>query len=501
MSGADERPGLSGDAGSPADGSLEARLAKLEQERADADARYNAALTALDRAVSRLPEFPHPPPAYDPSRLPELNDGFTILPSGPPPIDRSWKGRLRGFVWRLVGPPLEAQQRFNAALVEHLNRNVKAHEEAERAIATSIALVREQVEALVRFQVHLIQYLQTITLYVDTRDRSAAAGYHVLNAAVSALADDWLKRWESLAAREARVNGRADAVLASLDDLRQTSALAQQSAVSLKREVERVLTRVESLAPSGFAAEFPGEARPEPRQAVADLNAFKYVAFENAFRGDPREISRRLAAYVPLFAGQSDVIDLGCGRGEFLDLLRQQGISGRGVDVNAAMVEETRARQLTAEVGDALSYLKALPDASIGGVFAAQVVEHLDPGYLAAVIDEANRTMRPGGVIVFETINPTSWVAFFESYIRDLTHVRPLHPDTLRFLLQVSGFRDVRVQYSSPVDPLARLQRVPPAEGGSDTAVAELIGTVNDNTERLNARLFGDQDFAVIGVK
>ena len=225
------------------------------------------------------------------------------------------------------------------------------------------------------------------------------------------------------------------------------------------------------------------------------------MAFENAFSGDHREISRRLAAYVPLFAGQSDVIDLGCGRGEFLDLLRQQGISGRGVDVNAAMVEETRARQLTAEVGDALSYLKALPDASIGGVFAAQVVEHLDPGYLAAVIDEANRTMRPGGVIVFETINPTSWVAFFESYIRDLTHVRPLHPDTLRFLLQVSGFRDVRVQYSSPVDPLARLQRVPPAEGGSDTAVAELIGTVNDNTERLNARLFGDQDFAVIGVK
>jgi SAM-dependent methyltransferase len=478
--------------------SLEARLARLERERTEADDRYNGALTALDRALAKLPEFPHPPPAYDSSKLPELNAGFNIIPDGPPVIDSSWKGRLRGFVWRLIGPPLEAQRHFNAALVEHLNRNVAAHVEAERAIATAIALVREQVEALVRFEVHLIQYLQTITLFVDTRDRAAAANGHVLNAALSALSDDWLKRWESLAAREARLSGRADAVVASLDDLRQTTAMAQQTAVSLKREVERALTRFERAMPSGFASEFPVEAPPAGR-AASDLDAFKYVAFENAFRGDPAEISRRLRAYLPLFAGHRDIVDLGCGRGEFLDLLRSEGVSGRGIDVNAAMVEETRARGLEAEVADALGYLRSLPDQSVGGVFAAQVVEHLEPGYLSSVIEEAGRVIRPGGLIVLETINPTSWVAFFESYIRDLTHVRPLHPDTLKFLLQVSGFSDVRVQYSSPVDPLARLQRVPPAAPAADAALADLVATVNDNIERLNARLFGDQDYAVIG--
>jgi SAM-dependent methyltransferase len=475
-------------------------LARLERERTEADDRYNQALTALDRALAKLPEFPHPPPAYDPSKLPELNAGFDIIPGGPPAIDTSWKGRLRGFVWRLIGPPLEAQRHFNATLVEHLNRNVGAHEEAERAIATSIALLREQIEGLVRFQIHLIQYLQTITLYVDSRDRSAAAGSHVLNAALSALSDDWLKRWESLAAREARLVGRADAVVSSLDELRQATSMAQQTAVSLKREVERALSRFEQTMPSGFASEFPVDAPAAPRDK-ADLDAFKYLAFENAFRGDPAEISRRLAAYVPLFAGRADVVDLGCGRGEFLDLLRAQGISGRGIDVNAAMVEETRARQLDAEVADALGYLRSLPDQSIGGVFAAQVVEHLEPGYLSSVIEEAGRVIRPGGLIVLETINPTSWVAFFESYIRDLTHVRPLHPDTLKFLLQVSGFADVRVQYSSPVDPLARLQKVPPTGGSGDTALAEVTAVVNDNVERLNTRLFGAQDYAVIGTK
>jgi SAM-dependent methyltransferase len=482
---------------------LDARLARLERERAAADASYNDALSALDRSIAPRPEFPHPPPAYDPSKLAELNAGFELLPDGPPAVGGSIKGRLRAFVWRLIGPPLDRQRHFNAVLVDHLNRNVKAHEEAERAMATSIALIREQTDHLIRFQAHLIQYLQTITLYVDTRDRSAAAGGEIVNAALSAITDEWLKRWESLGAREARLTSRADAVLASLADLRATSALAQQTAVSLKREVERAVAAITS-APvhDGGGHGDGGQVAPAAAAArVADLDAFKYLGFENAFRGDPAEIRRRLEAYLPLFAGRHDVLDLGCGRGEFLDLLRSQGISGRGIDINAAMVEETRARGLSADVADALSYLRAQGDASVGGVFAAQVVEHLEPAYLAALLEEAARVICPGGIIVLETINPTSWVAFFESYIRDLTHVRPLHPETLQFLLRVSGFGDVQIRFSSPVDPLARLQTLSPPAASADDALADLVATLNDNTARLNARLFGDQDYAVVGMK
>jgi SAM-dependent methyltransferase len=194
------------------------------------------------------------------------------------------------------------------------------------------------------------------------------------------------------------------------------------------------------------------------------------------------------------------VLDIGCGRGEFLDLLRGRGISARGIDINDAMVEETRARGLVAEKADALTYLDALPDGSLGGLFAAQVIEHLPSGYLTTLVEVAGRKVRPGGVLVFETINPTCWVAFFESYIRDLTHVRPLHPETMQYLLRVSGFSDVRVQYSSPVPADGRLAPLGvDLSAVDDPVLRHLIETVESNISALNGRLFGYQDYAVIG--
>src|SRR5262245_63846012 len=101
--------------------SVEDLVARLERERLEADRLYNDALTAVDRAIQTFPLLPDAPPPYDSSRLGDLNATWNILPSGAPPIDRSLRGRLRGLVWRLVGPPLESQVRFNAALLDHLN--------------------------------------------------------------------------------------------------------------------------------------------------------------------------------------------------------------------------------------------------------------------------------------------------------------------------------------------------------------------------------------------
>jgi O-antigen chain-terminating methyltransferase len=244
----------------------------------------------------------------------------------------------------------------------------------------------------------------------------------------------------------------------------------------------------------------PGVETPSA-PAVPDLNAFKYLGFEDQFRGSPDDIARRLAEYVQLFAGQSDVVDIGCGRGEFLDLLRGSGISARGVDLNQAMVEASRARGLSVEVADALGYLASLADESIGGVFAAQVVEHLAPDYLGGLIESAAHKIRPGGIIVLETINPACWLAFFESYIRDLTHVRPLHPDTLQYLVRVNGFHDVRVEFKSPVAEAARLQPVLVPEAQLPPALGDLIQAFNENVAKLNGRLFTFQDYVVIGRK
>ena len=164
------------------------------------------------------------------------------------------------------------------------------------------------------------------------------------------------------------------------------------------------------------------------------------------------------------------------------------------------MVEICRERGLSAAEGDALGYLQAQPDVSLGGLFAAQVVEHLDPSYLMRTLDTAYHKLRPGSRIVLETINPACWLAFFESYIRDLTHVRPIHPETLQYLLTASGFQQVEIRYRAPVAEHHKLQPLhPPADAPAEWHAA--ADTLNANVERLNGLLFTHLDYAAVGVR
>jgi SAM-dependent methyltransferase len=199
------------------------------------------------------------------------------------------------------------------------------------------------------------------------------------------------------------------------------------------------------------------------------------------------------------------VLDVGCGRGEFLDLLRDAGTSATGLDLNPEMVEVCRARGLDAKVGDARTYLQSVPDESLGGLIAVQVVEHLEPAYLSQVLGLAFDKVRPGGKVVFETINPACWVAFFESFIRDLTHVKPIHPETLQYLLQASGFTNVEIVYRSPIAPEGKLRKVAArAEHFEETTpdpLTELVSSFNSNVDRLNERMFSFQDFAAIATR
>ena len=247
---------------------------------------------------------------------------------------------------------------------------------------------------------------------------------------------------------------------------------------------------------------------PAPGNQFDDLDSHKYVGFEDQFRGSPEDIQRRVSEYLPIFLGiggqgsgikASDVLDVGCGRGEFLALLGEHGISARGIDVNPAMVEVCRAHGLDAITTDALAYVRTLPDGSLGGLFAAQVIEHLEPRYLTQLLDAAFDKLRPGAPIVLETINPACWFAFFESYIRDLTHVRPVHPDTLKYLLIATGFQHVEIRYRAPypesdkLQPLVAGGRQPPA------GFVDLVDTLNANVEKINRLLFTYLDYAAIG--
>ncbi len=151
---------------------IEDLLARLERERLEADRLYNDALTLVDRALQTVPRLPEPPPAFDASRLEEINAQWNLLPEGPPDTDGSFKGRLRRLVWRMVGPSLERQQRFNAALVDHINRNVVSQQRTVRATRELIEAIDQALRGLARFESLLVQALQTITVYVDSKDRS-----------------------------------------------------------------------------------------------------------------------------------------------------------------------------------------------------------------------------------------------------------------------------------------------------------------------------------------
>jgi O-antigen chain-terminating methyltransferase len=468
---------------------LEETLRRLARERDEADRRYNEALTALDRSHPGSTSLPRPHRAFDEHQLPALNESWNIVAaqSSAPGV----KGRVARAVWRLIAPYFQRQLTFNSQLVDHLNRSMAAARESQRGIEELVATLEARFAALNEFHTRLLVYLQQVTAYVDTRDRDAAASGLVLNASVSGLAENFDKRWESL---NVRFESKTGALAAAQETLKAAVAVAQQAAASLKREMERLL--VAQPVPSAAA---PSAVRSKDAPAFApSLDSFKYVGFEDCFRGPRDEIRRGLESYVPLFLGKEDVLDVGCGRGEFVELLGAAGVRARGIDPNHEMVEVCRARGLEVAEADGVSYLASLPDAALGGIFSAQVVEHLEPGYLLRLLDLAFHKLRPGGVLVLETLNPACWAAFFDSYIRDITHVWPLHPDTLKYLVMASGFTDPRVEFRAPVEPSDRLQ---PLGGAGIPGLESVVDVFNENVEKLNARLFSYRDYAVIAGK
>jgi len=171
-----------------------------------------------------------------------------------------------------------------------------------------------------------------------------------------------------------------------------------------------------------------------------------YFAFEARMRGSTADVRERQRPYVDDFRAAAPVLDVGCGRGELLGLLGDAGIEARGVDADADMVAYARGEGLDVEQADALAYLEALPDGSLGGIFAGQVVEHLPPAALLRLLELAARKLRAGGLLIAETINPLSPLAL-RSYFADLTHAQPLVPETLALLAGQAGFREVETRF------------------------------------------------------
>jgi SAM-dependent methyltransferase len=203
-------------------------------------------------------------------------------------------------------------------------------------------------------------------------------------------------------------------------------------------ELEERLLRLERRRPTGSAQTVAAQP------AAAALP--DYFAFESRMRGPTELVRERQRPYVDDLRAHAPVLDVGCGRGELVALLRDAGVEASGVDADGDMVAYARGEGLDVEQADLLAHLETQPDGSLGAIFAGQVVEHLSPPALVRFLELARAKLRDGGVLIAETINPLSPLAL-RNFFADLTHAQPLVPETLAQLVRHAGFRDVETHY------------------------------------------------------
>jgi SAM-dependent methyltransferase len=406
-------------------------------------------------------------------------------------------GRLVVALKRLLRPLVktpqndlwERQRTFNLILLEHLGALRDAQARDENRIAYLEALNNQGVT-------ELMHHNDALFSRVDQKlDRARREIRDLLGSLGAALAQ--LEQTEQIGAQASAPSHQIETGTPVPGRAGAPSGGAKLEA----QEPDLAGSPIDFERPPGGAP-----ARP-PTQTPADIlsrarEEHAYLELERRYRGTEEEIAERIAAYLPYLekaTGRGSVLDLGCGRGEALALLRARGLPARGVDSSARMVALCRERGLEAEEGDLFERLAAQPESSLGAVVSFHVIEHLPAEALDRLVRLAWRALAPGGVLILETPSPLSMVVAARNFWLDPTHRRPVHPESLRLLYELAGFDpverlDLRAFPASERLPEIDLARLPPEQH-------HLADRVNRLRDRLDELLFGFQDFGMVGTK
>jgi len=403
--------------------------------------------------------------------------------AGPDP-DRS-----RGLLgWLLHPRELVAKARWLVATMREVD---------ERSLATvaAVAELRDVVDAeLARGEREARQRDHALALRADALEQEV----RTLQGDAERMRREWAAAVEG---RLDRIGSVQDEVIAELERLRdrRLPALAGKVDVLVERlageidELGSLLERSLRREPLPVPADSPAETR--LAGALAEVQP-RLVA---ALRGSEAEIRHRLGHHLELLREHPPILDLGCGRGELLELLRETGVPAQGVEADPALAGAARRRGLAVHEQDLLAALGSLPAGSQGAVTAIHVFEHLPAPTLLATLAEVRRVLVPGGVLLVESPNPHSLRVGASLYWIDPTHQRPLLPETLELFLIASGLEPVRREWLHPFP--AEQQLLPadrPARPEASPEVTALAADLDRALARLDQLLNGPRDFAIV---
>jgi 2-polyprenyl-3-methyl-5-hydroxy-6-metoxy-1,4-benzoquinol methylase len=233
----------------------------------------------------------------------------------------------------------------------------------------------------------------------------------------------------------------------------------------------KLIRQKAGVAPAAAAVEG------SPRVPVA----IDWFCFADYFRGSEERIREHQKMYIAKFEGAGSILDIGCGRGEFLEVARDSGIPARGIDQSAESIAVCRSKGLEAERAELFEYLDGLPDGSVGGVYCSQVVEHLPPERLPDLVNLLAKKMNRGALVAIETPNPECLAIFATHFYLDPTHTRPVPPALLRFYMEEAGFVNIEVERLSPA--------------------VETMPSLADLPVSVREAFFGGLDYAIFGRK
>lgn len=378
---------------------------------------------------------------------------------------------VKRFIARAMDWHVREQVEYNRALLECVNAAIEALNESNRAIARldrQAKAFEDEVRDLnlndlrTHWETWRVGWEQKLTSTEIRFLRTIAELRGAFDQRVMQL--DGNLRASSGAAHKQFTDALEKAALAMESQVRTDFGRIRQELDQIRSEHERMIHNELRVVRQRAAAQ------PQPAAAVAPVPAgppasvpeLDYLSFSARFRGSEEYVKRNNEFYVERFQGCEQVLDLGCGRGEFLEAMRSSGIPARGVDLDEESVNLCRSKGLGAEAGDMFRYLGELDDASLDGIFCSQVIEHLRPAQLPELVSLAASRLRRGGLVAFETPNPECLAIFATHFYIDPTHNRPVPASLMVFYLEEAGFGGVEVTRLSPaVESMPSLASLP----------------------------------------